>query len=248
MISFNHPNLLIRHEQSVFKGYPLRLSGVERPAESAGTLSVSDPQPIFAAVFAEQWDSLPPALRLHYANRPFSNDVVTHEGHLTITMSPFMRNFRWLLRLAGVLIPIEGDHIPCTVYSRSDPKSNAYILDRWVYPPGGKPYNFRSELVPTGEPHRVIEYFRFGGGWRASYSFEDGQVHLRHLGYNWRLFGHNIPLPGWLRIFAGTGHAVEQVLSDDSYTMRTALSHGLHKGPLIGYAGDFRVTEVRLAE
>ena len=202
--------------------------------------------PIFAEVFAEQWDSLPPALKLHYANRPFCNDVVTHEGALTVTLSPVMRHFRWLLRLGGVLIPIEGENIPCTVYSRSDAKSRAYVLDRFVYPPGGKPYRFRSELVPTGEPHVIIEYFRFGGGWRGSYSFEDGKVHLRHLGFNWRGFGWNVPLPGWLKYVFGSGGAVEEVRSDDSYAMSTGLSHWLHKGPMVGYAGTFKVTEVKL--
>lgn len=204
--------------------------------------------PIFEAVFAEQWDSLPPALKLHYANRPFSNDVVTHEGALTITLSPVMRHFRWLLRLGGVLIPIEGENIPCVVHSRSDPKSAAYILDRVVHPPDGKPYRFRSELVPTGRPHEIIEYFRFGGGWRASYTYEDGRVHLRHLGLSWRLFGWNVPLPGFLKLIFGTGDAYEVVVSDDSYAMSTSLSHWLHKGPMVGYAGTFKVTEVRLAE
>ncbi len=33
-------------------------------------------EPIFAEVFGAQWDRLPPALKAHYANRPFSNDVV----------------------------------------------------------------------------------------------------------------------------------------------------------------------------
>ena len=41
-------------------------------------------EPIFKDIFAEQWKSLPPALKAHYANRPFSHDRVTVSGHLTI--------------------------------------------------------------------------------------------------------------------------------------------------------------------
>ncbi len=203
--------------------------------------------PIFADVFGDQWQRLPEALKRHYANRPFSHDVVSHEGALTITMSPLMRRFRWLLRLSGLLVPFEGVDVPVTVYTRSDPKSKTYIFERHFFPQGGQEYIFRSELVCV-KPHVVIEYFRFGGGWRATYWFEGDKVIIRHDGFNWRLFGLNVPLPGWLDIFFGQGGAYEQAVSDDTYRMETGLNHFMHDGKLMGYVGTFRITGVTLAE
>lgn len=204
-------------------------------------------EPIFAEVFGHQWENLPVALKAHYANRPFSHDVVTHKGALTITMSPYMRKFRWLLRLTGLLVPFEGEDVPVTVYTRSDPKSKTYIFERHFFPPGQPEYVFRSELVCI-KPHVVIEYFRFGGGWRASYWYEGDKVIIRHDGFNWRLFGLNVPLPGWLDLFFGEGGAYEQATGEAAFRMQTALNHFMHDGALMGYAGEFRVTEVALAE
>ncbi len=204
-----------------------------------------DSEPIFADVFGQQWQTLPESLKRHYANRPFSRDVVTHHGALTITMSPLMRRFRWLLRLTGLLVPFEGVDLPVTVYTRSQPHSRTYVFERHLFPPGGREYIFRSELVCV-KPHVVIEYFRFGGGWRAIYDFDGERVLIRHDGFNWRLFGWNIPLPGWLDLIFGCGGAWEQSVSDDTYRMETALTHGQHR--LMGYAGAFQITEIALAE
>ncbi|MEI9906421.1 MAG: DUF4166 domain-containing protein [Asticcacaulis sp.] len=162
-------------------------------------------------------------------------------------MSPLMRRFRWLLRLSGLLVPFEGKDIPVTVYTRSDAKSKRYIFERHFFPPGQPEYVFRSELVCV-RSHVVIEYFRFGGGWRATYWYEGDKVIIRHDGFNWRLFGLNIPLPGWLDLVFGEGGAYEQAVSDAAYRMQTALSHFLHDGELMGYRGEFRITEVALAE
>ncbi|EGF93011.1 hypothetical protein ABI_14500 [Asticcacaulis biprosthecium C19] len=202
-------------------------------------------KPIFAKAFGDQWGALPAPLKAHYANRPFTRDVVTHEGALDITLSPVMRRFAWLLKLGGLLAPFEGKAVPVTVYTRSDPASDSYIFERHFFPPNRPPHVFKSELIVTG-PHEVIEYFRFGGGWKADYSFEDGRVLIRHKGFTWRLFGRHIPLPGLLKYLFGTGVAWETAIDESSFAMQTALTHALHRGPLIGYAGAFRITEVKL--
>ena len=201
--------------------------------------------PIFAEVFGAQWDGLPAALKAHYANRPYSNDVVTHHGALDISLSPMMRRFKWLLRLSRVLVPFEGTGIPCTVYTRSDPRSKTYIFERHFFPPGEAEYVFRSELVCL-KPHVVVEYFAFGGGWKATYWYEGDKVILRHAGFCWRVFGWHVPLPGWLDVFFGVGGAFEQATGEDRFCMATELNHFLHDGPMVGYRGEFTVTEVRL--
>ncbi len=60
-----------------------------------------DKQPVFKPIFGDSWDSLPIVIRKHYANRPYSNDLVTVEGTLDVTCGRVFRIFRPLLHLLG---------------------------------------------------------------------------------------------------------------------------------------------------
>ncbi len=205
-------------------------------------------RPIFADIFVEQWDSLPPALKAHYANRPFSNDRVTVTGRLTIRMGSLLRLTSPLLRALSMLTPWPGDNVACSVTFLSEPGSNAFIFERRFDFPGRAPYVFRSKMIPQG-PHEVIEYMAFGIGWRCGYVYEDGQVLLRHRGYVWHLFGVNLPL-SWLgELVLGRGDAFEAATDDQSFRMCMTLSGGLF-GRLAAYSyeGEFSVTETACGE
>ena len=207
-------------------------------------MSNSSQAPIFAEVFADQWNSLPPVMRAHYANRPHSHDRVTVEGRLDVHIHPLMKPFAPLMAWLGLLAPYAGDQVPCTVQFLSEPDGNAFIFDRWFQFPGEKSYQFRSELVAKGA-HDVIEYMRCGIGWRCNYSFEADRVVLSHKGYVWRLFGRDIPLPG-AELIVGRGEAFETPMDDNRFAMTMAVRHPLF-GPLYSYAGTFTVTEMALA-
>ncbi len=200
--------------------------------------------PIFADVFADQWDELPVVMRKHYANRPRTEDRVTVEGYLNVHIHPLMKLLAPLMAWLGLLAPYAGEGVPCTVHFQSQPAGNAFIFDRWFQFPGGKSYQFRSELLAKG-PHDVIEYMRSGIGWRCAYGFEADRVVLSHKGYAWRLFGRDIPLPGagWI---VGHGEAFEEAIDDDRFAMSMTLRHPVF-GRLYSYAGTFTVTEMALA-
>ncbi len=201
--------------------------------------------PTFAPVFGGTWDGLPPALRLHYANRPFSRDRVTVKGILTIRMGPVMRVFAPVMGALGMLTPCEGTDIPCTVHFLSEPKSRAFIFERHFDFPGRKPYVFRSRLVQTNG-HEVVEYMRCGIGWRCTYDYDGAHVRLRHAGYLWRLFGIDIPLWG-VDALAGRGSAHETATGEDTFSMRMALGGGLFgQAASYSYEGAFKVIEVTL--
>ncbi|KLN60596.1 hypothetical protein WH96_12100 [Kiloniella spongiae] len=88
----------------------------------------------------------------------------------------------------------------------------------------------------------LVEFMRFGIGWKLAYEWDGKKVILRHKGYVWRLFGKLLPLPlSWVM---GEGHAEETPLSDDDFSMWTHAKHSLF-GPTFGYAGTFKVTEVK---
>ena len=84
----------------------------------------------------------------------------------------------------------------------------------------------------------VVEFMRFGFGWRASYAWDGQKVWLHHKGYVWRIFGILIPVPiGWI---IGGGDAWEEPLSDDSFSMWMGVVHPWF-GQTYSYGGTFRV-------
>ncbi len=197
---------------------------------------------IFRNIFGASWDQLPPVFREHYANRPFSRDVVVVEGVMDVELSGMARLFAPLLRISGALVPIEGREIPVTVTFRSEPDSAAFIFDREFRFPGREPYHFRSAMVPLGG-NEVIEWMAIGFGWRAAFSYAEGQVRLDHRGYALRCFGRVIPMPvEWL---FGRGEAWERAIDDTRFAMEMTIRHRLF-GMLYGYRGTFRIGEMRL--
>ncbi len=201
--------------------------------------------PTFAPVFGPAWAAMPEALHLHYANRPFSRDRVTVTGTLTIRMGAMMRLIAPVFGALGMLTPHEGEDIACTVHFLSEPHSNAFVFERWFTFPGRKPFRFRSKLVPI-RGNEVIEYMACGIGWRCTYGYEDDKVMLRHLGYVWRLFGMDIPLPG-TALLMGRGEAFEEATGPDGFRMRMGVSGSLWGNSMAySYAGNFTVTEVAL--
>ena len=199
--------------------------------------------PIFAEVFADQWETLPPVMRSHYAIRPDSHDRVTVEGRLDIRIHPLMKPLAPVMAALGLLTPWAGEDVPCTVQFLSQPGGRAFIFDRRFRFPGRKSYQFRSELVAKGA-HDVTEYMRCGVGWRCGYALENDRVVLSHKGYVWRLFGLDIPLPG-ASFIVGRGEAWEATAGDDSFAMFMGLRHPLF-GWLYSYGGTFAVTEMAL--
>lgn len=194
-------------------------------------------EPIFQSIFGKSWDDLPPAFKKHYANRPYSNDVVTLDGIMDIKLSKLTRMMKPLFRLFGTLVPYEGENIPTVVHSKSEPDSDNYILERIFNFPGQKPYIFRSAFVPI-EGNDVVEIMKFGIGWRCYYTYEGGKVLLTHKGYSWRIFGLLIPLP--LTLILGKGYAEEQIIDDSSFKMRMVITHPWF-GETFEYKGQFKV-------
>jgi len=206
-------------------------------------------EPIFAAIFAESWASLPPILKTHYANRPFCRDQVRVSGELDIYLSPLMRLISPLLGLLGMLTPMGGQGVPVEVTFRSYPESTDFHFERLFYFKGRKPVRFFSKMRPIG-PHQVLEYMGPGLAWHAHYDFVEHQVVMRHLGFAWHIFGKNIYLPRFFNTLIGEGHACESPISEGvnagkGFDMSMELTSPLW-GKLYGYRGRFIVTDVAL--
>lgn len=199
-------------------------------------------QPIFQSIFGESWQALPKVMQRHYANRPFSQDLVTVEGTMEVTLSALAKLGAPLLRLTKTLVPKAGKNIAVTVSFRSEPHSKMFCFDREFRFADGSSYRFYSRLEPVGGAE-VVEWTSSGIGWHAAYSFQDGKVLLKHLGYSIKLFGKRIPLPlGWV---FGRSDAHEIAISDSQFEMSMAINHPVF-GKFYGYGGTFTLTDMKL--
>ncbi len=199
-------------------------------------------EPTFKPIFGSSWETLPAALKLHYANRPFTQDVVKVKGLLDVTSSPLMRLFAPLMKWAGLLTPYVGTQIPAEVYFRSFPDSDIFCFDRSFYFPGKPACHFRSQMTPVGGDE-VIEFMSFGIGWKAAYRFVDDKVVILHRGYVWRILGMKIPMP--FHLIFGRGYAEEQATSNTSFRMLMQIRHPW-LGTIYEYRGSFEIKEVTL--
>ena len=147
-------------------------------------------------------------------------------------MTPFFR-------LAGTLVPYEGDNIPATVAFVSIEDSDVFQFDRTFRFPGRPPYRFHSRMKPVGG-NELVEFMRFGLGWRMAYAWTGEKVVLSHKGYVVKIFGLLLPLP--LELLMGRGHAEETPLNDNEFSMTMEIVHPLW-GKVYGYSGRFRVVE-----
>lgn len=218
-----------------FRNLLIRIKGVSA-IDNLGNAS----KPIFQNIFGDSWASLPPVMKKHYANRPYSNDVVTVEGMMKVESSLFARLLTPLFIMAGSLVPYEGENIPVTVHFKSSPENNRYQFDRTFNFPAKKPYHFRSAMKPIGG-NQVVEFMRFGIGWRAAYTWDGNDVILAHKGYVLNLFGLLLPLP--LELLMGKGNASETPINDDEFSMQMEIRHALF-GKIYEYGGTFKVVKL----
>ncbi|MCB1504542.1 MAG: DUF4166 domain-containing protein [Hyphomicrobiaceae bacterium] len=194
-------------------------------------------EPTFKPVFGADWEKLPAVLRAHYANRPYTDDVVVAEGVLDVECQGIMRLLGLLLRLMGQIPARNESNVPVTVRFLSDRNSTAYHFDRTFHFTSGT-YRFHSRMYQTSG-NEMVEVMRFGLGWRMRYSWDGEKVVLQHAGYALRLLGHFIPIP--LGLLIGEGYAEEIAVDDDHFDMMTHITHPWW-GNIYGYRGRFKLT------
>ena len=161
--------------------------------------------PLFQSIFGPAWDTLSPMMQRRYYVRPFSDDRVTVEGVLDVKLSPLAQLLSPFLKIVGALVPYAGSGIPVTVSFYSTPGRRDFHFDRTFHFPD-RSYSFHSRMEPlTGG--EMIEFMRFGLGWRFWYGVEGCKVVLRHRGYVWRVPWHIDPpadgMGAWPRLCRG---------------------------------------------
>ncbi len=194
-------------------------------------------EPIFKSIFGESWNNLPPVMKKHYANSPYSNEVTTVEGTVDVFCKPPLLWLSPLMRLLGQIPAFNNNNVPVTVCFESDLNSKAFHFNRSFNFLNGKPYAFHSRMLQI-KGNEVIEIMRFGLGWKMQYSWDGEKAILAHRGYVLELFGHFIPLP--LTMLMGVSNAVEYPVDDNTFDMEVSITHPWW-GQMYGYKGRFEV-------
>jgi len=193
--------------------------------------------PIFQSIFGKQWFLLPPVMHRHYSNRPYCDDEVAINGKMDIEFGWLVKLLTPFLRIFGTLVPHQGRDIPVTVRFRSERDSAAFCLERTFNFNNRKSYIFFSKMVQIKDDV-VVEWMKFGMGWKHRYYYDGKKVILEHRGYVWKIFGMVIPIP--LGLLLGKGYAEEKSLGLNSFRMKMYIIHPLF-GKIYEYRGVFEV-------
>lgn len=192
-------------------------------------------KPIFQQIFAEDWHALPPVMQKHYRNRPYSDEHHVVTGQLDVMCAGPLKWLAPVFWCLGIIPPANARQVPVTVTFSSHPDSKAFTFDRIFHFSDRKPYCFKSSMLPV-EGNIVVERMRFGLGWKSSFHWEDSCVKLKHQGYVFNLFGHDISLP--LTALLGAGNAIETPVDEQSFDMQVEITHPWW-GKIYGYQGRF---------
>lgn len=214
------------------RNWLLRQKNVER----IDNLNLKE-EPIFKAIFGDKWDELPPVIKKHYANHPYSRQVTTVQGVLDVFCKPPLLWLSPLMRVLGQIPTFNENNVPVTVRFESDLNSKSFHFNRSFNFSERKPYVFQSRMLQIKDDE-VIEIMRFGLGWKMQYSWDGEKVTLKHKGYALQIFGHLIPLP--LTMLMGAGNAAEYPVDDTTFDMEMSITHPWW-GEMHGYKGRFEV-------
>lgn len=198
---------------------------------------MSKSEPIFKSIFGASWNDLPPVMKKHYANRPYTDDEGIVEGTLDVMSAGPIKLIAPIMKLMGQIPARNEKNVPVTVQFQSDKDSKAFHFKRTFHFKDSEPYVFHSRMVQIKD-NEVIEIMRFGLGWKMLYSWDGEKVILNHNGYALRLFGHFIPLP--LTFLMGKGYAEETPIDDNTFDMITHITHPWW-GKVYEYKGQFEI-------
>lgn len=241
---FNRLNrLLFKSERLAAWSYPFLRAGRNLLLRLRGRQQidnlVSPGAPTFQAVFGADWEALPPVLKAHYANRPFSEDVTVVQGALDVFCRAPLSWLAPIIRLVGTIPPVSENGVPITVRFESDPETRAFHFNRRFEFSSTRPYVFHSRMIPI-RGNELIEVMKFGIGWRTGFVWREDKVVLEHKGYGLKVGSFILPLP--LTFLIGRGIAEERAIDETHFAMSVVIRHWLF-GDVYGYAGTFELVD-----
>ena len=132
-------------------------------------------------------------------------------------------------------VPYRGTDVPIDVHYASNKENANLYWDRVFKFSEKNHYHFRSHMEHVRD-NEVIEFVRFGVGMRLRVSAENGAIVFRDVGYIWRLFGMDLPVP--IGLFLGSAYVEERPIDENHFCMKMIIEHPLF-GVMFRYEGEF---------
>lgn len=192
---------------------------------------------VFKIVLQDDWSHLGKIIQQHYFLKPKSNDYICVTGEMQEVSHSLLAKLLIPIGLVfGALVPYKGSNVPIDVHYNSKPEDSNIYWDR-VFKFSRGDFHFRSYMEPV-KRNEVIEFVRFGVGTRLAVTVEEGALIFRDIGYVWRIFGFDLPIPGrWLM---GRVYVEERPVDEHNFSMKMTLIHPLF-GLLFKYRGHFKL-------
>jgi hypothetical protein len=178
---------------------------------------------------AEDWESLPAAIRRRFSKRLANGATALYAGEvLETTMSRMGWLWAQALRLIGGPLPLTRNrHVPAVVVVTEDHVCRGQIWTR-LY---GRPGRFAQVVQSTKRfagPTGLEEYVGYGVGMTLTVEAREGALIFRSRDYFIELFGSRWRLPAWLA--PGDTVVTHAELPDGRFSFTLQLIH-----PLLGH-------------
>ena len=196
-------------------------------------------EPFFQKVFLKDFNNLPHVLKHRYHHRPFSNDRCQLYGSSNIKVSLWGKVLSPFLKTIGALVPYSENHVNVEVKIEShiDNRSVKFIR---TFHYSHYPTCHRSSLWVPLQDNEVIEFMKFGLGWKMKYHYHDSKVRLTHVSYVLKLGRFLINIP--LEYILGIPYAYEQSINNEKYFMYLNINHPWF-GEVFNYQANFIVSK-----
>jgi hypothetical protein len=191
-----------------------------------------------ALMRAEDWMSLPLAIRRRFSKRLANGATVLYAGEvLETTMSRMGWLWAQALRLIGGPLPLTRNrHVPAVVVVTEDHASRGQIWTR-LYGRAGRFAQVVQSSKRFGGPTGLEEYVGYGIGMTLTVEAREGALIFRSRDYFVELFGRRWLLPTWLA--PGDTIVTHAELPDGRFSFTLQLIHP-RLGHLIRQMGMFR--------
>jgi hypothetical protein len=177
-----------------------------------------------ALMRAEDWDSLPAAIRRRFSKRLANGATVLYTGEvLETTMSRMGWLWAQALRLIGGPLPFTRNrHVPAVVAVTEDHASRGQVWTRLYARPGCFAQVVQSCKRFAG-PTGLEEYIGYGIGMTLTVGAREGALIFRSRDYFVELFGRRWRLPAWLA--PGATVVTHAELPDGRFSFTLQLIH-----------------------
>ncbi|AFB21170.1 DUF4166 domain-containing protein [Rickettsia canadensis] len=182
-------------------------------------------------------EKLPIILQKRYNIKPYSNNKITLEGKMNITISKIFQCFSLFCRAVWDLTSYPDNNIPVAVILTSDKTSPIILMHRIFYYKNRAAYHFYSKMILIKD-NIILELIRFRIAIKLLYHLENNKIIMDYGRYVLYLGKSLIPIP--LHLIIGKFFTYKEIENDKIFNIRVKMVHTLFS-KIFEYTGKFKI-------